>query len=64
MLNTSSEMHTALIQLLPLFYHKAATVAMIKHGIDVLHQATQFLNPGQIPLMTFDALLFALAKFI
>ena len=37
---------------------------MIKHGVNVLRWATEYLNPGQIPVMTFDAPLFALAKFI
>jgi len=56
--------HTTLKQLLPLFYDKAATPAMIKRGINVLRSATEFLNPGQIPVMEFDAPLFALAKFV
>ena len=44
MLSASPETNTAaLTQLLPLFYHKVATAAMIKHGIDVLRQATEFL---------------------
>ena len=37
---------------------------MIKHGVNVLRWATEYLNPGQIPVMTFDTPLFALAKFI
>ena len=49
--------------LLPLFYEKAATPAMIKHGMDVLRQVTEYLNPGQIPVTTFDQL-FALSKFV
>ena len=54
----------ALCALLPLFYEKSATPAMIKHGMDVERQAIQFLNPGQIPITTFDQPLFALAKFV
>ena len=27
---------------------------MIKHGMDVHRQATEYLNPGQIPVITFD----------
>ena len=39
------------------------TPAMIKHGIDVMKQATNLLNPPcQIPVITFDQL--ALAKLI
>ena len=61
--DTQADLHTALTQLLPLFHEKAATAAMIKHGMNVLRSATDFLNPGQIPLMAFDAPLYALAKF-
>jgi hypothetical protein len=50
--------------MLPLFYEKAATPAMIKHGMDVQKQAINFLNPGQVPIITVDQPLFALAKFI
>ena len=37
-----------LSSLLPLFYEKAATVAMMKHGMFVIKEATEFLNPYQI----------------
>ena len=50
--------------LLPLFYEKASTPAMIKHGMDVLKKAIKFLNPAQIPVMTVDQPLFALAKMV
>jgi hypothetical protein len=62
-LGTSEDLQAALTQLLPLFYEKAATAAMIKHGLNVVHWATEFLNPGQIPVLAFDAPLYALAKF-
>ena len=39
----------ALCALLPLFYEKAATPAMIKHGMDIVRQAVHFRNPGQDP---------------
>ena len=54
----------ALTALLPLFYEKAATPAMIKHGMDVVRQATTFLNPGQVPIITVDQPLFALVKMV
>ena len=44
----------AITQLLPLFYEKAASVSMIKHAVDVVLQATQFLNAGQIPVIACD----------
>jgi len=62
--NRPENLSSYLTQLLPLFYEKASTAAMIKHGITVLQRATEFLNPGQIPVMAFDAPLFALAKFV
>ena len=37
---------------------------MIKHGIDVQKWTIQYLNPGQIPVTTFDQPLFALAKLV
>ena len=40
----------ALISLLPLLPEKAATIAMIKHGMNILKQTTNYLNPGQTPL--------------
>ena len=59
----SVDLHSALTQLLPLFYEKAATSAMIKHGLDVVHWAAEFLNPRQMPVIAFDEPLYALAKF-
>ena len=37
---------------------------MIKHGMDMLREATSFLNPGQVPVITLDQPLFALTKAI
>ena len=36
---------------------------MMKHGMNVLRQATQFLNPDQTPIIALDVPLYALAKF-
>ena len=63
MQDSSADQHTTLTQLLPLFHEKAATAAMIKHGMNVIRWSTDFLNPGQIPVVAFDAPLYALAKF-
>ena len=54
----------AIAALLPLFCEKADTPAMIINGMDVLREATSFLNPGQVPVITLDQPLFALAKAI
>ena len=63
MQDSSADQHTTLTQLLPLFHEKAAMAAMIKHGMNVIRWSTDFLNPGQIPVVAFDAPLYALAKF-
>ena len=61
----SENLPASLIQLLPLFYEKvAATAVMIKHWISMLQRVTEFLNLDHIPVMAFDAPLFALAKFV
>ena len=54
----------AVCMLLPLFYEKAATPAMVKHDMNVQRQVIEYLNPGQIPVTTFDQPLFALAKLV
>ena len=55
---------STIVALLPLFYEKAAIIAMIKHGMDIQQLITQYLSPGQIPVMAFNQPLFALAKFV
>ena len=50
--------------LLPLFTEKAASIAMIKHCMDVQTQITSYLNPGQMPIMAFDQPLYTLAKYV
>ena len=57
-------MQPALTALLPIFYEKAAMPAMIKHRTDVIRQATTFLNPGQVQVISVDQLLFALVKMV
>ena len=59
--NVPSDCCITLTQLLPLFNDKAATLAMMKHGINILRSAIEF---GQITGMVFDVPLFALAKFV
>ena len=49
--------------LLPLFYEKAATMAMVKHGMEVLKEITLKRNPGQTPVIVMDQPLFALGKY-
>ena len=45
---------------MPLFQEHAHSAAMIDHAID----AALFLNPGQVPIITFDQQLYAITKKI
>ena len=57
--------HTpAIISLLPMFVENAHSVAMILHAINVIKSAVQHVNPGQVPVITLDQSLFAIAKQI
>ena len=44
----------SVVALLPLFSEKSATIAIVKHGMDVLRKITAYLNPGQTPVMAFS----------
>ena len=54
----------AINALLPLFLESVHSVAMIKHSMTVVQAATQHLNPGQVPIITADQPLYAIAKQI
>lgn len=54
----------SLSSMLPLFQEEAHSVAMIKHAMDIARATTQFLNPGQTPVLAVDQPLFAIAKQI
>lgn len=40
------------------------SVAMIKHSMNIVKESVNHLNPGQVPVVTLDQPLFALAKEI
>lgn len=48
--------------LLPLFHEKAATPEMIRHGMKVVKETTEHLNPHQVPVLVVDQPLYDLAK--
>ena len=48
----------AIIASLPLFFKKADTPAMIKHGMNIVKEITSYLNPGQIPVLACDCPIF------
>ncbi len=54
----------SLSSLLPLFYEDAKSVAMLHHGMDIVKNAVDTLNPGQVPIITADQPLFTLCKQI
>ena len=54
----------AIISLLPLFRDSAHSPSMVKHGMDIIREVTHHVNPGQIPVLTVDQPLYAIAKRI
>jgi hypothetical protein len=60
----SRNFDVTITSLLPLFPDDSKSVAMIRHSMDVIKQAVEHLNPGQIPVLTVDQPLFAIAKLI
>ncbi len=50
--------------LLPLFHEDSKSVAMLRHGMNIVMNAVSFLNPGKIPIITVDQPLYALCKQI
>ena len=62
--NGVSESSLTKTSLLPLFYDRAHSVAMIRHSMNVVKKAVDILNPGQVPIITVDQPLFTIAKQI
>ena len=59
-----SDFGVTIITLLPLFPDDSKSVAMIRHPMAVIQRAVEFLDPGQVPVLTVDQPLFAIAKRI
>ena len=62
----SNDFEVTIGSLLPLFPDdsKSIVIAMIRHAMDVIRQAVHHINPGQVPVVTVDQPLFAIAKQI
>lgn len=60
----SRDFEVTIGSLLPLFPDDSKSVAMIRHAMDVVQRAVHHLNPGQVPVLTVDQPLFAIAKQI
>lgn len=56
--------YPAITALLPLFREAAHSSAMIKHGMKSVKCAVKLLNSDQIPVITFDQPLYAIAKLL
>lgn len=50
------------LNLLPLFEEEAKSVAMILHAMNTVKSSTEFLHPAQIPVISCDQPLYAIAK--
>ena len=59
---SSSDTPTATSSLLPLFQNDSATIAMVRHSLDVIKKLIDITNPGQSPVVAVDQPLFAIAK--
>ena len=58
----SPEFEVTITSLLPLLRDQAHSVATIKHVMQKVQDVTDFLNPGQIPIITADQPIYAVAK--
>ena len=61
---STKEIIPAVTALLPLFPDNSKSAAMIRHSMDVINEAVQEINPGQVPVITLDQPLYAIAKQI
>ena len=52
------------VSLLPMFQENAHSVAMILHAMNIIKSAVHHVNPEQVPVVTLDQPLFAIAKQI
>ena len=52
----------AAVGVFPVLYEKANTISMQKHAMTVIKKATEFVNPGQTPVIVGDCPLYALQK--
>ena len=63
-LQSSPVQQVDIVALLPLFLESSHSSAMIRHGMNVVNDLVQHLNPGQTPVIAMDQPLSALAKLI
>ena len=63
-LQSSPVQQLDIVAILPLFLENGHSVAMVRHGMNVVNDVVQHLNPGQTPVIAMDQPLFALAKLL
>ena len=49
---------------MPLFRDKAHSLALVKHGMDVIAKATEYVNHGKVPVLIVGQSLFAIVTKI
>ncbi|KAJ2938093.1 hypothetical protein O0L34_g19419 [Tuta absoluta] len=60
----SEKIHSSVCALLRLFVEASTSVSMLRHGMDLISNLTQFLNPLQTPVMYEDQPLYTIGKLI
>ena len=54
----------AITALFPLFNEKSDSPAMAKYAMKIMQEVTEFLNPGQIPVIAGDCPIFSTCKYV
>ena len=63
-LQDASRRPPAISGLMPSFHDNAHSPALVKHGMDAIAKATEYVNRGKVPVFFVDQTLFAIAKKI
>ena len=61
-LQDASRRPPAISWLMPSFHDNAHSPALVKHGMDAIAKATEYVNRGKVPVLNVDQPLFAIAK--
>ena len=61
---TNINIITSISSMLPMFKEDSHSVSLMTHAMQLIDKVTNFLNPGQTPVLVFDQPLYAIAKTI
>ena len=61
---TNINIITSISSMLPLFKEDPHSVSLTTHAMQLIEKVTNFLSPGQTPVLVFDQPLYAIAKTI